>query len=195
MAMNSEGTGHGSVERVFPRILNQVKSANIANGAVDATKLTSELLGETLGVTSVNGMTGDVTIEVGGGGGGGAVTSVNGQTGDVILALNAVTVVNLTYATTVATDASAGDIFNLTLTGNATLANPTNPVDGKTLRWRIKQDATGSRSLALGSKFKMPSSATSPLPFSTAAGAMDVLAATYDAGRDKWDIVAFIMGY
>jgi hypothetical protein len=104
-------------------------------------------------------------------------------------------VVALTYAATVTTDAGAGDIFDLTLTGNVTLANPTNPEDGKTIRWRIKQDATGSRTVTLGDKFVIPSSATSPLPFSTTADKMDVLAATYHAGRDKWDIVAFVMGY
>jgi hypothetical protein len=101
----------------------------------------------------------------------------------------------LTYAATVTTDASAGDIFDLTLTGNVTLANPTNPVDGKTLRWRIRQDGTGSRTVTLGSKFVIPSSATAPLPFSAAANKMDILAATYHAGRDKWDIIAFVMGY
>jgi hypothetical protein len=104
-------------------------------------------------------------------------------------------VATLTYAATVTTDASAGDIFDLTLTGNVTLANPTNPVDGKTIRWRIRQDGTGSRTVTLGNKFVIPSSATSPLPFSTAANKMDILAATYHAGRDKWDIIAFIMGY
>jgi hypothetical protein len=49
--------------------------------------------------------------------------------------------------------------------------------------------------VTLGSKFVIPSSATSPLPFSTAANAMDILAATYHAGRDKWDIIAFVPGY
>lgn len=105
------------------------------------------------------------------------------------------TVVSLTYAATLNTDASAGDIFDVTLTGNAALANPTNPVDGKTIRWRIRQDGTGNRTVTLGNKFVIPSSATSPLPFSTAANAMDILAATYHAGRDKWDVVAFVMGY
>ena len=104
-------------------------------------------------------------------------------------------VVALTYASTLATDAEAGEIFDVTLTGNATLANPTNPVSGKTIRWRIKQDGTGSRTVALGNKFVIPTSATSPLPFSTAADKTDVLAATYHAGRDQWDIIAFVMGY
>jgi len=105
------------------------------------------------------------------------------------------TVVALTYASTLNTDASAGEVFDVTLTGAATLANPSNPVDGQTLRWRIRQDGTGSRAVTLGNKFVIPSSATSPLPFSTAANKMDILAATYHAGRDKWDIIAFVMGY
>jgi hypothetical protein len=104
-------------------------------------------------------------------------------------------VVALAYAATLNTDASTGDIFDVTLTGNGTLANPANPVNGKTLRWRIRQDATGGRTVTLGNKFVIPSSATSPLPFSTAANKMDVLAATYHAGRDKWDVVAFVPGY
>jgi hypothetical protein len=68
-------------------------------------------------------------------------------------------------------------------------------VDGKTLRWRIRQGGTGSRAVTLGNKFVIPSSATSPLSFSTAANVMDILAATYHAGRDKWDVIAFVMGY
>jgi hypothetical protein len=104
-------------------------------------------------------------------------------------------VATLTYAATLNTDASAGDIFDVTLTGNVTLANPTNPVNGKTVRWRIRQDATGGRTVTLGNKFVIPSSATSPLPWSTAANKTDLLAATYDAGRDKWDVIAFVMGY
>ena len=93
------------------------------------------------------------------------------------------------------TNAKDGDIFDITLTENSTLANPTNPVNGKTLRWRIAQDSTGNRTVTLGNKFNLPSSATSPLPWSTAANKMDALAATYHAGRDKWDVVAFVPGY
>jgi hypothetical protein len=104
-------------------------------------------------------------------------------------------IVALTYAATLATDAATGEIFGVTLTGNVTLSNPTNPVDGKTLRWRITQDGTGSRTVTLGNKFVIPSSASSPLPWSTAANKTDLLAATYDAGRDKWDIIAFVPGY
>jgi hypothetical protein len=110
-------------------------------------------------------------------------------------AYNPTTVVNLTFNTSLNTDASSGDIFDVTLTDNVTIENPTNPVDGKTIRWRISQDGSGNRSVVLGGEFVIPSSATSPLPWSTAANKMDILAATYDAGRIKWDVVAFVPGY
>ena len=104
-------------------------------------------------------------------------------------------IVTLSYASTLNTDASAGDIFDVILTGGTTLANPSNPVDGKTIRWRISQDNAGNRTVALGNKFNIPTGATNPLPFSTAGNKTDILAATYSATRDKWDIIAFVPGY
>ena len=123
------------------------------------------------------------------------ITFPDGSTQTKASTGSATAVINSSYSSTINTDAGIGDIFDITLTGNATLSNPTNPVNGKTLRWRITQDATGNRTVALGNKFNLPSSATTPLPWSTAANKMDVLAATYHAGRDKWDIVAFVPGY
>lgn len=104
-------------------------------------------------------------------------------------------VIDSGYTSTFVADAAYGDMFDLTLTGNILLDNPINPINGKTLRWRITQDGTGNRVVTLGSKFNIPSSASNTLPWSTAPNKMDVLAATYHAGRDKWDIVAFVPGY
>lgn len=104
-------------------------------------------------------------------------------------------VVTLTYGATLNTDANTGDIFDVTLTGNTILANPTNPTNGQTIRWRITQDSSGGRGVTLGSKFAIPSTATSPLPVSTGSGMMDILGATYHLTRDKWDIIAFVPGY
>jgi hypothetical protein len=66
------------------------------------------------------------------------------------------------YSSTISVDAKYGDVFDITVTGNLLIDNPTNPVNGKTLRWRISQDATGGRTVTLGNKFNIPSSATSP---------------------------------
>lgn len=122
------------------------------------------------------------------------VTSVNGQTGAVTIASGNPTVVSLSYAATLNTNASSGSIFDVTLTGNTLIANPTNGVNGQTLRWRITQDGTGSRTVSLGNKFALPASVSS-LTFSTAANKTDILAATYHATRDKWDVVALVTGY
>jgi len=104
-------------------------------------------------------------------------------------------VVALTYGVTVATDAAAGDVFDLTLTGAATLSNPTNPINGKTLTWRILQDANGGHAVTLGDKFAIPSTITSPLPWEDTANTLTILSATYHLARDKWDIVAFNTEY
>lgn len=99
---------------------------------------------------------------------------------------------DLSFASTVATDASVAAVFDLSLTGNITLANPTNGIDGIILKWRIRQDNTGGRLVTLGNKFRIPSSASSPLVFGTGATGKDILAAMYDATDDKWDVVSFL---
>jgi hypothetical protein len=109
--------------------------------------------------------------------------------------INIVVIDNGNVSGSVATDASSGQIFDMIVTGSTTLSNPINAINGTTIRWRIQQDGTGGHSVSLGDQFVIPSSASSPLPWSTTAGAMDVLAATYHAGREKWDIVAFVPGY
>jgi hypothetical protein len=92
------------------------------------------------------------------------------------------------------TNASLGNIFDLTLAASGTLANPTNPTDGQTIRWRIGHNAN-NLVLNFGNQFRIPSSATSPLPLSSTSGNMDILGATYDSSRAKWDVIAFVPGY
>jgi hypothetical protein len=94
----------------------------------------------------------------------------------------------------IATDASLGGIFDLTLAGSGLLADPTNGSDGQSLRWRISYANSGIP-LTLGNNFRIPSSASSPLLFSSSSGTMDILGATYDSSRNKWDIIAFVPGY
>lgn len=115
------------------------------------------------------------------GGGGGPATTTVVELGSVSGTIN--------------TPAASGQIFDITLSGSGLLANPTGGTDGQTVRWRISQDNAGNRAISLGNKFTIPSSASSPLPWSTTGNKMDILAATYDSGRDKWDVVAFVPGY
>lgn len=84
--------------------------------------------------------------------------------------------VALSDGATINTNCAAGNAFAVTLGGNSTLANPTNVVAGATYIWRITQDGTGSRTLALGSNFKI--SGNDPaFVASTTAGMTDMITA------------------
>lgn len=93
-----------------------------------------------------------------------------------------VTPVALTDAASIATDASLSNTFTVTLGGNRTLANPTNMTNGCIYNWRVKQDGTGSRTLAYGSKFKWPGGTAPTL--TTTASATDFISGQYFSDTD-----------
>lgn len=88
------------------------------------------------------------------------------------------TPVTLTDAATIATDASLSNQFVVTLGGNRTLGAPTNLVAGRVYEWEIRQDATGSRTLAYASIFKFEGG-TAPV-LGTAANSSDIITARYN---------------
>jgi hypothetical protein len=90
---------------------------------------------------------------------------------DTIDGVLAPTITALTYGATITPDLTASCNFSLTLTGNATLANPTTLPVGQSGSIFITQDSTGSRTLAYGSYFKFPGGTAPTL--STAANATD----------------------
>ena len=79
----------------------------------------------------------------------------------------------LTDASTISWDASANQVASATLAGNRTLGAPTNLKDGATYILTVKQDATGSRTLAYNAVFKFPSGTAPTL--STGASDVDIL--------------------
>lgn len=83
------------------------------------------------------------------------------------------TPVALSFGTTITANFSSGNIFTVTLTGNATLANPTNLVAGQCGQIFITQDATGSRTLSYGTQWKFPGGSAPTL--TTTAAATDIL--------------------
>ena len=93
-----------------------------------------------------------------------------------------VPVVNNTATGTVTPDASASNNFDYLQTGNLTIANPTNLAAGMVLNFRLKQDATGTRTIAFGSKFKWPGG-TVPT-WVTTANAINFFSAYYDSASD-----------
>ncbi len=127
----------------------------------------------------------------GGGGGGSVLTDTSligdGQLGDELginlehantwIASQNVAAVALTDAANIATNAALGNVFTVTLGGNRTLDNPTNPVAGGIYTWVITQDGTGSRTLAYGAAFKWPAGIAPTL--SVAIGAVDMISAVY----------------
>jgi len=84
----------------------------------------------------------------------------------------------LTSGSTIATNAANGNVFTLTLGTNATLSNPTNLQAGAHYMWIIKQDSTGSRTLAYGSVFKWANASAPTL--TTTANATDIISAVSD---------------
>lgn len=103
-------------------------------------------------------------------------------------------VATLTDAATIATDASLANHFRVTLGGNRTLGNPTNPVDGQRVIWEFIQDGTGSRTITLDTKFNFGTDIVG-LTLTTTAGARDFMTAIYNLAADVWDIVAVTHGF
>lgn len=81
-------------------------------------------------------------------------------------------VVHLTDAANIQTDASAGSMFSVTLHGNRHLANPTGLVPGGRYLWIVRQDAIGSRTLTLRSRFR---SSGGVCPLTAMPGATDLI--------------------
>jgi len=101
----------------------------------------------------------------------------------------------LTDAANIAVDASIASKFRVTLGGNRTLSNPTNPRgNGQLILFRITQDGTGGRTLAFGAKYRFSTDIPSPT-LSSGAGDIDYLGFIYHAGDDKWDCIAKVFGF
>lgn len=96
----------------------------------------------------------------------------------------------LTYAATTAWDAGETTAATVTLTGNATLATPTNLLPGRVYRLIATQDGTGNRTLAFSAAYKFPVGAT--LPLTGTAGQKHVIefvsdgAALYAVSTNKY---------
>ena len=100
----------------------------------------------------------------GGGSGNGRVTT-KGTIGSIVA---------ISYASTITLDFRTSNNFSMTLTGNTTIANPSNISAGQSGVLFISQDSTGSRTAAFGSYWDF-SDGTAPT-LSTGANQVDVIA-------------------
>ena len=101
------------------------------------------------------------------------------------------TPVTLTDASSITVNAALSDVFRVTLGGNRTLANPSNPADGQAIVFEVIQDATGSRTLAYGTAYSFPASIGTPV-LSTTPAYHDFIAFRYDASTTTWYCVGFV---
>lgn len=85
---------------------------------------------------------------------GGIVITVDDAGNTITVGLASSAFQALTDGANIAWDMSLGYNAAVTLGGNRTLSAPSNPVEGRTYSLAIKQDGTGSRTLALPASFK-----------------------------------------
>jgi hypothetical protein len=100
----------------------------------------------------------------------------------------------ITYAATITPVATAANHFRCTLTGNVTLNAPTGGVDGQKITVELLQDATGGRTLTLGTGFGLGTDITT-VTLTTTASKRDYLALIFNAPSGNWDVVGVIHGY
>lgn len=113
------------------------------------------------------------------------MTSYPYAAGGTLTTYLAPAVIQLAFASSIAVNAGLGNAFNLTLTASTgTLANPSNPVDGEKITFRITQGTGGSFTLAYGTAYDFGVSGAPTL--STAAGAVDIIGFEYVASISKW---------
>ena len=103
-------------------------------------------------------------------------------------------IITLVDQATITIDAALGNVFRVTLEDNRTLGEPSNPVDGQTIRIYVVQDGAGNRTLAYNAIFKFTDDIPSPT-LSTAAAAIDILVFSYLSTNSKWNCLGVSKGY
>jgi hypothetical protein len=100
----------------------------------------------------------------------------------------------LTMGSSVAVNAATANDFRLTLTAStATIASPSNPVDGETIKFQLTQDATGTRILTWNTVFDFGALGTATL--SITPSVTDIVGFVYNAAKSKWLYLGSLLGY
>lgn len=150
--------------------------SSVVNGQFSSITTTGTISGATVTGTSgqfttVTGITGNFTTLNAASIPGFAVLSgaqsfSGGQRGQVSV---------VSFATGIALDFATSNNFQITLTGNTTLQNPTNVVSGQAGIITVIQ-GTGNNTMAFGSNWNYPGGSGSVPALTTTSGARDVLA-------------------
>ncbi len=103
--------------------------------------------------------------------------------------------VTLVDAATITPKCTTTDVAIVTLGGNRTIANPSGvATSGQELLFRIKQDATGSRTVTWDTKYRFSTDIPRPT-LSTTASKTDYIRFTYNSEDDKWDCMRVVRGF
>jgi len=97
----------------------------------------------------------------------------------------------LTDAATIGVNAGFGPDFSVTLGGNRTLGQPTNVSEGMVITFAIRQDATGTRTLAYNAAYRFNTTFPSPT-LTVTANATDYLRFIYNSTDSKWDCIGIV---
>lgn len=106
-------------------------------------------------------------------------------------ALESAGIVSLSDGATIATDASAGKHFRVSIAGDRTLGVPTNPTDGMRRIWEITAsaaDRTLTLSTGTSGSFELTTNITSPIVITN--GKTHFLGAIYNSSRARWTVLA-----
>lgn len=85
------------------------------------------------------------------------------------------------------------DIIDMTLAGNLSSITITGAVDGQSCLMRLKQDATGSRTITWPTNVRFNADITNVI-LSTTANKLDFIGLRYHQSDSKYDVVAFTKG-
>jgi hypothetical protein len=102
----------------------------------------------------------------------------------------------LTYAATLTIDSSTGSNFRCALTGDVTIAMPTNPTDGTSINlWLTASSA--NRNVTLNAGIKIPTSSVYTSPITIASGKKARYKLQYDSvlNGGQWELISFVNGY
>lgn len=169
----------------------------VANGGTGDTSLTAyaPLFGGTTTTGPVQSGTVGTSGHVLTSNGAGAIATFQAAAGgastsavNVFTKNQSVTAVTLTSTSNLtAVDASLSNNFEMTLSENTTISNPTNMTGGMQLFFRIKQHASAAKTLAFGSKFKF--SSLDAHTMATGLGAVCIMSCYYNSGDDRLECV------
>jgi len=144
-----------------------VYSSNYGKGALDARylQIANVVQGSNISITNASGV---LTI---------------GVSGLITPAISTVP-----YAATIAVNAASATVFRVTMTGNLTLAAPTNPTEGQRIEFELTASGAARTiawaSGATGFKF----GTTVPAPTTVAQNTTTVVGATYRTSTNAWDV-------